>query len=163
MRNVSFARSDLYIAGLDGSFPTRVTHGLNDILGFCWSPDGRSLLVASDRVDGKARLWRMPLEAGETAQALTDGIVTAFFPAIAPAGEPVAVTEFDHNANLYKQTIGSRFGGNAIQLTENEGTNEVPALSPDGRLAYQSLGAKLSVFYLALDSSTSANCSPSCS
>ena len=113
LRTTSFAVSDLYVVGLDGTGVRQVTHDQRDILGFCWSEDGASLVVSSNRVDGQLRLWHVPLD-GEEAQALTDGASPPAF------SGPVAQRGADR---LYPVPAGQR------PVEEDGGSND--AVDPE--------------------------------
>src|SRR5215203_51165 len=62
-------RTDIWIAGVDGSKPRRLTtHEANDS-GARWMPDGKSLVFLSTR-GGSSQVWQVRADGGE-ARALT--------------------------------------------------------------------------------------------
>ncbi|MBI4913319.1 MAG: S9 family peptidase [Acidobacteria bacterium] len=59
-------RSSLWVAGLDGTAPRKLTAGGSDSQPR-WAPDGKFLYFVSGR-SGSAQVWRLPLQAGEAEQ-----------------------------------------------------------------------------------------------
>jgi Tol biopolymer transport system component len=132
-QSIAFIRSDGYLHSvlmlqpLGGGAARQVTPDASDILGFAWSVDGRSLVVASNRLDGELRLWKMPLDGSQSA-ALTDGSSSPAFPSINPRQGSVIFTQFHSISNIWKAT---RAG--ARELVANGAANIAPRPSPDGR------------------------------
>ncbi len=58
------------------------------VVDLCWMPDGRSVLVAADRV-GSSGLFRVPADGGR-AQAMAGGLAEVRDPAASPDGQRVA-------------------------------------------------------------------------
>ena len=105
---------------------TRNVHGL------AVSPDGRYLVLSSDRA-GTFNLWRVDMTGGEPVR-LTNGEDVS--PSFSPDGRWVVFQRgFPTGAKIWRVSID---GGEAIPLTQMRG--QKPDVSPDGKLiAYYSL------------------------
>lgn len=84
---VAVPEPQVWVAELDGGRPTRVTAGPGRHLSPVWSPDGRSLLVLSDRARGATDyigmdLFLIPFPPAEGAEPrqLTSGLYVAYYP-----------------------------------------------------------------------------------
>jgi Tol biopolymer transport system component/DNA-binding winged helix-turn-helix (wHTH) protein len=68
-RSVAFVRlkeysaGDIFLAGVAGGQPRRLTHDVAGIFGVSWTSSGNELVVSSERT-GDARLWRIPVSGG---------------------------------------------------------------------------------------------------
>jgi Tol biopolymer transport system component len=133
LRNSETLGGDIYVVDVSGGSPQRVTFDNRDIMGFCWSADGKSFIAASRRGDGVVKLWRMPLKAGDPEQ-LTDGSVVATFPAASLSGDRITFTTYRNVTSIWRSD-----GSSEIQLIDNQSGNSAPVSSPDGtRVAYRS-------------------------
>lgn len=105
---------------------TRNVHGL------AVSPDGRYLVLSSDRA-GTFHLWRMNLNGGELVQ-LTNGEDVS--PRFSPDGRWVVFQRgYKTGSRIWRVSID---GGEAVPLTQTRA--QKPDVSPDGKLvAYHSL------------------------
>jgi TolB protein len=105
---------------------TRNVHGL------AVSPDGRYLVISSDRA-GTFNLWRVDMNGGEPVR-LTNGEDVS--PTFSPDGRWVIFQRgFPTGARIWRVSID---GGEAVPLTQTRG--QKPDVSPDGKLiAYHSL------------------------
>lgn len=93
------------------------------------SPDGRSLLVSSDR-SGNQDIWRLPAKGGEMRQLTTDP-TPDWAPSWSPDGRDIAFYAYrSGNRDIWVMPAG---GGPGRQLTDHEGQDFIPAWSPDGR------------------------------
>jgi Tol biopolymer transport system component len=92
------------------------------------SPDGKRLLVSSDRA-GNPDLWMLPANGGEMDQ-LTTAPTPDWAPQWSPDGEEIAFYAYQSgNRQIWVMPAD---GGGARQLTRNGG-NAYPTWSPDGR------------------------------
>ncbi|MGV9566395.1 amidohydrolase family protein [Streptomyces sp. NPDC003480] len=92
-----------------------------------WSPDGRSLVYASDRA-GTANLWRHDLATG-TRERLTDLPNAQLSPRWSPDGTRIAYQ--DEGGATWVLTIAD---GSVTKVVEELYQPGPPAWSPDGRL-----------------------------
>jgi serine/threonine protein kinase/Tol biopolymer transport system component len=82
-RRIAFAsersgdRTEIWLAGADGSDPVQLTHGPGSKQRLsCWSPDGRRIAFESLGTDGQWDIWTVDAEGGAPAR-LTKGSGTA--------------------------------------------------------------------------------------
>src|SRR5690606_21552080 len=64
LRTLGEGQSDLFTVPTDGGAVRRLTHDEAALAGHDWMPDGRSLVVASNR-SGPFALWRVSARGGE--------------------------------------------------------------------------------------------------
>jgi eukaryotic-like serine/threonine-protein kinase len=92
------------------------------------TPDGRSLVVDSDR-DGRHHLWILPAEGGEMTQ-LTAGPAPDLNPSVSPDGKRIAFYSWrTGNRDLFVMPLE---GGAARPLAPHPAHDINPAWSPDG-------------------------------
>lgn len=136
LRNVGTLGGDIYVSALDGANLRRVTFDNRDIMGFCWTKDGKGLIVSSRRVDGVPRLWQLSLD-GKEAHPLTQGLTLAAFPSMSPKGDEIVLTTY-----RTFNTIWQISNGVVSKIISDQGSNSTPQLSPDGKaLVYRSEGS----------------------
>jgi dipeptidyl aminopeptidase/acylaminoacyl peptidase len=83
-------RTDLWLVNVDGDGLRRLTtHPENDS-NPRWMPDGRSVLLISNRT-GSAQVWRIPIDGGE-AEQVTRQPLDASNLVVSPAGSHIAFT-----------------------------------------------------------------------
>jgi Tol biopolymer transport system component len=93
------------------------------------SPDGRRLLISSDRA-GNPDLWMLPAGGGEMEQVTTDP-TPDWAPVWSPGGEEIAFYAYrSGNRQIWVQPVA---GGTARQLTKGEVEHTWPAWSADGQ------------------------------
>jgi len=89
-READRGRTDLWIVGLDGSDPRRLTTDEASDWNPRWSPEGTDLFFLSTR-SGSAQVWRLPLAGGEARQ-VTDLPLDVGNLVVAPDGSKLAVS-----------------------------------------------------------------------
>lgn len=136
-RTLAFTRAadvsvdEIFTVALGADFlplaePRQVTHEKRHFLGFCFSPDGRSLIASLQRGRGARALWRIPLHRPESMQREVAAGILAAYPVVAPrAGRLVYAVPTD-DLNLYRQ----RPDGPAA-LSPASRLDSSPAISPD--------------------------------
>ena len=70
-------RADVYVVGVAGGVPRRVTTESSDDSVPSWSRDGKYLYFASDR-GGDQQIWKTPVEGGQAVQLTRQGGFQAF-------------------------------------------------------------------------------------
>ena len=126
---VSYASdgSNVWVWEPNAQGPKQLTLDARNVHGLAVSPDGRHLVVSSDR-GGTFNLWRMKMSGGELAR-LTSGEGDVW-PRFSPDGRWVVYQKgFPTGARIWRVPVD---GGEAIPLTETRG--QMPDVSPDGKL-----------------------------
>jgi len=121
-------KQDIWIVNADGTGQKQLTDtsGLN--LYPAVSPDGRTIVFVSDRVDSGTHVWKMDINGGNLKQ-LTNGM-HEHFPQFSPDGKWVIYTSASEGKpTIWKISID---GGEPVQLTNKY--SKLPVVSPDGKL-----------------------------
>lgn len=118
----------VFVIPAEGGTPRQLTTGAFNHRGsLAWSPDGRSIVVASNREDDwefnrrNTELWSVDVESGEMKQ-LTDRFGPDGAATYSPDGSKIAYIGYDdkkmgyHNANVYVMNVGD---GSINELTTN--------------------------------------------
>ena len=121
--------ADIYLCGLVGGGPRRLTFDDRAIRGIAWTPDGRDLVYAGNRAGGW-RLWRLPASGGSPREIAIAG-AQAHFPAIAPQGRRLAYTDSPSVSAIWRATLGAPDSGER-PIIRSLGRESWPAYSPDG-------------------------------
>ncbi len=142
--------TELAIVNADGSECRRLTdNSANDVFGG-WSPDGGTILFASDR-EGSDQVYLMASD-GSYVRRLTDLASTNHMPAWSPDGTRIAfVSNRDGNDDIY--VMGSD-GSNVTRVTFDPSADWMPAWSADGaEILFSSDrgGTELDVYAVRLD------------
>ena len=118
---------DIWITGLDGGPPQRLTGNARINQGPVVSPDGRSIVFLSDRT-GAPHLWRMNLDGSDQRQ-LTNGASGEQNPQFSPDGRWLVYRTAFGRASVWKMPAT---GGDAVPITGK--MSRTPTVSPDGTL-----------------------------
>ena len=115
--------------------PRQLTLDARNVHGLAVSPDGRHLVLSSDRA-GTYNLWRMEMSGGELVRLTSgEGDVS---PRFSPDGRWVVYQKGFPTGAIWRVPVD---GGKAIALTETRG--QKPDVSPDGKLiAYYTLDSE---------------------
>lgn len=126
--------SDLYLTQATGGVVRQMTHLSARIMGYTWTPDGRSLIFSSNPEGGFA-LYTVDIEDGQV-HALN--VTPAAYPDAARAGGTV-VYEIPRTKNtLAEVTVDPQLDKPRL-LAPSTGDDSAPAFSPDGkRIAFVS-------------------------
>ena len=128
-------QSDIWVAGLRGENPRRVTNDASDDSGPLWHPDGRRIVYNSDRNDTK-QICVVNVSGGEPKQ-LTVTDTDNFVADISHDGKKILFTSTKDDADLWRIPIE---GGKESQVTSNIGVEFWPDISPNGRdIVYQAI------------------------
>jgi Tol biopolymer transport system component len=128
VRQVSAASGDVYVAEIGGE-TRRLTKDSCDVRGLAWMPDGRELVVSSNRLGGR-RLWRMSADGGEMKPLPVVG-ERILDVSVARNGTRMVYTSSKLQVNLWRYEI--RDMKNPVRLHAASGENEFPRFSPDGK------------------------------
>jgi Tol biopolymer transport system component len=135
-RFVSRYQSDVYVLSASGNTEAdrRLTHDFEPMDGLAWTPDGRSIIVGSDR-----GLSRIAVNTGDQAQqpALLIGGAKMSYPTFAPsiAERPARLVYVSqiHDVNLWRLDLKAD-GSTAMHKMEGSlRWEDHPAISPDGQ------------------------------
>lgn len=144
-------QTDIFTVSAKGGEAHRLTFEGRGLVGHSWTPDGRAIIVASDREGGARRLWSFPL-AGGAPKLLTENLSNPSFPSAAANGNEIAFTQYRTKAPLWRAADGQ-----LTELLDNQSNNTKPSMSPDGKhLLYASDRSGMSEIWISnADSSDS--------
>jgi len=114
---------DLWRMDADGGNPKQLANNIEDIGAQC-SPDGRWVVYAG-LTDGKAALWKVPIEGGDPVR-MGDACYT---PAVSPAGRWIACIDQNEHSDSHISIIPFQ-GGKPIKLLDD------PQRSPGLRIRW---------------------------
>jgi eukaryotic-like serine/threonine-protein kinase len=131
-------RADIWIADLAGGSPRRLTADSTVNAAPLWSPDGRTIVVRSDREGGG--LFLLAADGTGAAERLTSAQDALHTPhGFAPDGRTVLFTEFRSYTDQAILAVDLTRPLRPRPLVAAPGAQARPQVSPDGRwLAYQS-------------------------
>jgi Tol biopolymer transport system component len=131
---------DIFLVRLAGGEPKRLTFDNEGTSGLDWTPDGAYIVFSSDRLGGRARLWKVRASGGQP-EPLSVGLGAAVSPALSRVGRRLAYTQWDMNHNIWRYEVPRSTGPGAppTKLIASTGGNAAPQFSPDGkRVAFES-------------------------
>lgn len=132
-RSVSMMTQDVFLAPLDGGPAERLTGDAAALYGHAFTPDGRSLLMASNR-GGSGGLWRLDLRT-RLLQWMPLDIPWPSFPTVSPDGRRVVVQSRRQQADIVRLDLEQ---GTVTGVVETTRDDIAPAPGPGGLLAYAS-------------------------
>ncbi len=142
--------SQIYVVGLDGENPRRLTAEGNNFLPE-WSPDGRRIAFTSDRGgEGDNEIYVMNAD-GSGVQQLTNNAIDDAAPSWSPDGKRLAYHSYEQGVfNIHLYDLERR---QARPLTREALPVRFPAWTPDGRyvLATQELVERTTYEALVID------------
>lgn len=95
--------SDIYLQDRSGGSPRQLTSDGVLTWGNAWSPDGRSILVSSQR-SGVQNLWRVSVSSGEIEPLAGIG-GDSYTPAVSLRGRLLGYTEARKNYNIWRSPL----------------------------------------------------------
>jgi Tol biopolymer transport system component len=132
---------DLYILALgSNASPTAISRDGRGIAGLAWMPDGKSLLVSSQRTSGIYALWRFSLDRPFEPVAFTQAGQHAKSPTVSRKG-PARAAWIDQvtDHNIWELQEWERQGRSAPKRIVASLQRDVDGhIGPDGRLAFRS-------------------------
>lgn len=121
---------EIYVAGVDGTSATRLTHTAGDEFRPTWSPDGKQLAFSRADASGTSRLMRLQLST--LAQSPVTGPGTHDGTPDWSRGNRIVFSRVDATgfAHLY---VVRPDGSGAHRITSARANDTYPSWSPDGR------------------------------
>jgi Tol biopolymer transport system component len=146
----------IFLMGAMGESVKRLTNvGFNP----AWSPDGRSIVVATESIEQarsrspKSQLWTIPVDTAERRLLATDDAVQ---PAWSPHGSRIAYWGLlSGSGNREIWTVAAE-GDEPVQVTRNEAIDWSPVWSPSGKHLYflSDRSGTMNVWRVAIDEET---------
>jgi Tol biopolymer transport system component len=125
----------------------RLTNEKRRFAGFCFSPDGRSILASLQRGRSVRGLWRIPLANPESGiERVPEAGIQAAYPVVSPKSGRVVYAIGVDDLNLYRRTAS----GAVTPLSHSNTLDSSPAISPDGKeVAFRSARSGASEIWIA--------------
>jgi TolB protein len=142
---------NLYLIDRSGRLIQRMTNGAYIDTSPSFAPNGREIVFISDRI-GYPQMYIMNVDGGNVRRLPTNGYCDS--PAWSPRGDKIAFT-MRQGRSRYDIYIYDLKTTRITRITSNQGDNENPVWSPDGRfLAFSSsrLG-RWEIYVMAIDGS----------
>ena len=123
----------------DGSIVRRVTNDKSIDTSPAWSPDGATLAFVSDR-NGGPQIFTVPVTGGTPKQVSFNGSYNTT-PTWSPKPGKHIIAYTTRDGGTYDIVALDLDTKNSVRVTQNEGNNEEPSFSPNGRvIAYARQG-----------------------
>ncbi len=127
------------ISASDGSIVKRITTNKAIDTSPAWSPDGSQLAFVSDR-NGGPQIFVVPAGGGGAVQVSKNGNYNTT-PTWSPAKGKHVIAYTTRDGGTYDIVTLDLDSGAMTRITQNEGQNEEPSFSPNGRaIAFARLG-----------------------
>lgn len=125
---------DIYLANADGTDQTRITNKDGYEFLPVPAPDGKNLIFAGDREDGKSRaldIFLLNMENPSDEKILAVRYFHDTLAAFSPDGKRIAfVSQADDNAEIY---LMNSDGSGLLRLTRNIAEDTTPQFTKDGK------------------------------
>ena len=123
----------------DGSIVRRITNDKSIDTSAAWSPDGSTLAFVSDR-NGGPQIFTVPASGGTPKQVSFNGSYNTT-PTWSPKAGKHIIAYTTRDGGTYDIVALDLDTKNTVRVTQNEGSNEEPSFSPNGRvIAYARQG-----------------------
>ena len=133
-RVTGFWVDDIYLVPTEGGPAQPFTASRRGIWGHAWMPDGRSLLVSSQRSGTVQGIWRYPLNAPTRPERVAQGGVDTITPTTGRHSRRMAWVNQLWDLNVYRIAATGR--GKAERLIASTQRDHNPVYAPDGRIAW---------------------------
>jgi Tol biopolymer transport system component/DNA-binding winged helix-turn-helix (wHTH) protein len=141
VRAINGAIGDIHLIPFRGGAAgalTRVTSDNQDIIGLDWTPDGRSLVFASDRAGGYS-IFRVPVDGG-VAQVVAGGSAKLKHPSVARGSGQIVYESWAYEINLWvapassgRSEEGDGLAAMRPVVRSSDLWNHSPDLTADGK------------------------------
>lgn len=131
--------SEIFVASVKTGEARRLTAEQSDHRGFAWMPDGKSLVVSSNR-SGLFGLWHLSIDGG-TMRPLALSAGHARDPALSKDGTQLVFSEYRQQSEIWRSSTVFHSKGRGIheRIVESARQNHSAQISPDGKqVAYVS-------------------------
>lgn len=147
-RTIRSGIADVFLIAAAGGSERRLTSDDAAVLGMCWTPSGRSLILSSRRRSSVGgQLWELPISGGQPTP-LTPSAIAASAPAISADGKQLVFVQSLTNTNIYEIDLRSKAPPQRLLASIN--SNGEPQYSPDGsRIAFRSNRSGSPEFWLS--------------
>jgi Tol biopolymer transport system component len=135
-RVMGFWADDLYAVLVGGGTPQRVTAEGRGIWGHAWTPDGKSLIVSSQRGGTVYDIWRFPLTSKARPERISQGGIDAIMPTTGRKTDRLAWVNQLWDLNIYRASITGV--GKPVKLIASTLRDQGATYSPDGHIAFVS-------------------------
>ncbi|HVV86081.1 MAG TPA: Tol-Pal system beta propeller repeat protein TolB [Kofleriaceae bacterium] len=119
------------ISASDGSVISRLTNNAAIDTGPAWSPDGSQIAFVSDR-EGSPQIFVMPASGGAATRVSFNGNYNST-PTWSPAKGQRVLAYSTRDAGTFDIVTLDLATKKMTRITQNEGNNEEPSFSPNGR------------------------------
>jgi eukaryotic-like serine/threonine-protein kinase len=133
IRSVNYAVEDIYMMGVSGGEPRRLTNDNVDIQGMDWTADGREIVFSSNR-GGPFGLWRVSALGGPPEPLAGVG-ENVYVPRISRQGNTLAYVYDKWDWNIWRGPGPNAADKNAppTKLIASTRLDAQPKYSPDGK------------------------------
>jgi Tol biopolymer transport system component len=130
IRRYGTSNREIYLVPAAGGEPRRLTHDNRTVDSLAWTPDGRTILFASDREGGNT-IWRIPVSGG-APERLSVGREDVFEVAISPQGNRLAYLQWLNDTNIWRWETPGSAGKPPVKLVASTRQDTNPQYSPNG-------------------------------
>jgi TolB protein len=120
-------QSDIYLLSLEGEVLENLTHHWADEVSPAWSPDGSQIAFVSNRT-GAPQIYVMGRSGGGQRRLTMAGSYNST-PDFGPGGIVVFAGMDESHSDIFTVDLE----GNIARITQDQGSNKDPTISPDGR------------------------------
>ncbi len=152
-RWIAFARhehsvsADVFLVSATGATTRRLTHFRRPLFGLDWTPDGQSVIYASEPLS-QAQLWRMPLDGGRARMIPTSQGADARYPHVARQAGTLVYQQHPKEIELWHAWLTSEATPPA-PLLSGAVRDHQPLFAPtDDRVAFVSFRSGWSELWL---------------
>lgn len=134
--------ADLHVMPTTGGEPRRLTFDNQNIAGYTWTPDGKSIVFSSNRA-GDYRLWQVDVSSAEISWVPGVATLDPGNPTISSTGATMVYEEWTFELNIWEVAVDAEMTGDSLgHLTQrftSTRSDFQPHYAPDGeRVAFVS-------------------------